>query len=470
MNYDMDIKKNQVYEVEILDNGFKGEGIAKIDGFTVFIPNAIKGEKVEIKILKVLSSYAFAKIERFLEVSENRRDEDCETYSKCGGCVMRHIDYNATLDMKRNSVISTLNKQGFNDVVVNDTIGMENPLYYRNKLQYPLGKDADGKPVMGVFAERTHRVVPTEHCYIQNERLQEIANGIFDFIKKNDIPVYDEVNLSGEIRHLVLRVGVKTGEVMVVIVSNEKKITKELELVQYIADNFPNVKTVVKNINMKDTNVILGRENVVLLGDGFIYDELLGFRFKISPMSFYQVNPYQTEKLYSKAIEYAGVSGDETVFDLYCGIGTIGICASKNVKKLYGIETVSEAIEDAKRNAKENGIENAEFFVGDVEKALPEFIAERGICADVIFVDPPRKGCDRSAIETILEIEPKRIVYISCNPATLARDLRLFDEKYVVREVTPVDMFPFTRTRGVLLGATTKARHIILEDVIFTNE
>ncbi len=198
----MDIKKNQVYEVEILDNGFKGEGIAKIDGFTVFIPNAIKGEKVEIKILKVLSSYAFAKIERFLEVSENRRDEDCETYSKCGGCVMRHIDYNATLDMKRNSVISTLNKQGFNDVVVNDTIGMENPLYYRNKLQYPLGKDADGKPVMGVFAERTHRVVPTEHCYIQNERLQEIANGIFDFIKKNDIPVYDEVNLSGEIRHL----------------------------------------------------------------------------------------------------------------------------------------------------------------------------------------------------------------------------------------------------------------------------
>ncbi len=267
-----------------------------------------------------------------------------------------------------------------------------------------------------------------------------------------------------------MRLGIWTGEVMVVIVSNEKKITKELELVQYIADNFPNVKTVVKNINMKDTNVILGRENVVLLGDGFIYDELLGFRFKISPMSFYQVNPYQTEKLYSKAIEYAGVSGDETVFDLYCGIGTIGICASKNVKKLYGIETVSEAIEDAKRNAKENGIENAEFFVGDVEKALPEFIAERGICADVIFVDPPRKGCDRSAIETILEIEPKRIVYISCNPATLARDLRLFDEKYVVREVTPVDMFPFTRTRGVLLSATTKARHIILEDVIFTNE
>lgn len=452
----MDIKKNQVYEVEILDNGFKGEGIAKIDGFTVFVPNAIKGEKVQIKILKVLSSHAFAKIEMILEESKDRRDDDCETYAKCGGCVMRHIDYRATLEMKRNSVVSTLKKQGLEDVPVMGTIGMENPLYYRNKLQYPLSKDADGKPVMGVFAERTHRVVSTKHCYIQDERLQNIANGIFGFIKENGIPVYDESTLSGQIRHLVLRVGVKTDEVMVVIVSNEKKITKERELVQYIVDNFPNVKTVVKNINMKDTNVILGRENVVLFGDGYIYDELLGFKFKISPMSFYQVNPYQTEKLYSKAIEYAKLSGDETVFDLYCGIGTIGICASKNVKKLYGIETVPEAIEDAKRNAKENDIENAEFFVGDVEKALPEFITERGVEADVIFVDPPRKGCDKTAIDTILRIEPKRIVYVSCNPATLARDLKLLEEKYEVKEITPVDMFPFTRSCRMCGGIGTK--------------
>ncbi len=297
---------------------------------------------------------------------------------------------------------------------------------------------------MGIFAERTHRIVPTEKCYIQNEKLQEVANGIFDFINENKIRVYDEEKLSGEIRHLVLKIGVKTNEIMVVIVSNKRKITKEKELIDFISKRFPNVKTIVKNINPFATNVILGNENVVLYGDGYIYDELLGFKFKISPMSFYQVNPYQTEKLYSKAIECAELSGNETVFDLYCGIGTIGICASKGVKKLYGIETIPEAIEDAKRNAELNGIENAEFFVGDVEKSLPEFIEKNDINADVIFIDPPRKGCDRKAIETILRIKPKRIVYISCNPATLARDLKMFEEVYTIGEVTPVDMFPYT--------------------------
>ncbi|MCI8290661.1 MAG: 23S rRNA (uracil(1939)-C(5))-methyltransferase RlmD [Clostridia bacterium] len=439
----MDIKKNQIYEVDILDNGFKGEGIAKIDNFTVFVPNAIKGEKVKIKILKVLTSHAFAKIEEILESSSNRKDDDCDIYFKCGGCAMRHMDYKTTLDIKKESVISTLKKQGIN-VQVNDVIGMENPLFYRNKLQYPLGKDLDGKPVMGIFAERTHRIVPTEKCYIQNEKLQEVANGIFDFINENKIRVYDEEKLSGEIRHLVLKIGVKTNEIMVVIVSNKRKITKEKELIDFISKRFPNVKTIVKNINPFATNVILGNENVVLYGDGYIYDELLGFKFKISPMSFYQVNPYQTEKLYSKAIECAELSGNETVFDLYCGIGTIGICASKGVKKLYGIETIPEAIEDAKRNAELNGIENAEFFVGDVEKSLPEFIEKNDINADVIFIDPPRKGCDRKAIETILRIKPKRIVYISCNPATLARDLKMFEEVYTIGEVTPVDMFPYT--------------------------
>lgn len=442
---EMDIKKNQIYEVDILDNGFKGEGIAKIDNFTIFVPNAIKGERVKIKILKVLTSHAFARIEEILQSSENRKEDDCEIYFKCGGCAMRHMDYKTTLDIKKESVISTLKKQGIN-VPVNDVIGMKNPLFYRNKLQYPLGKDADGKPVMGIFAERTHRIVPTEKCYIQNEKLQEVANAIFEFIKENKIRVYDEEKLSGEIRHLVLRIGIKTNEIMVVIVSNKKKITKEKELVKFISERFTNVRTIVKNINPYDTNVILGNDNVVLFGDGYIYDELLGFKFKISPMSFYQVNPYQTEKLYSKAIEYAKLSGNETVFDLYCGIGTIGICASKDIKKLYGIETIQEAIIDAKQNASLNGIENAEFFVGDVEKTLPEFIEKNNISADVIFIDPPRKGCDRKAIETILKIKPKRIVYISCNPATLARDLRMFEGVYDIGEVTPVDMFPYTRT------------------------
>lgn len=437
------IRKNQIYEVEIIDNGFEGEGIAKIDGFTVFIPNAIKGEKVRIKILKVLSSHAFAKIEEFIEKSDYRESLDCDTYLKCGGCAMRHINYEKTLEIKRNAVLSIFKKQGLN-VDIKETIGMEKPYYYRNKLQYPLGIDNNGNAVMGVFAQRSHRVIQTEKCLIQNEMIQEIATGIFNFIKEKNVPVYNEVKRNGQIRHLVLRIGLKTNEVMVTIVSNEEEIKCEKELVDFIKEKYKNVKTIVKNINSSSTNVILGKKNVILFGNGYIYDELLGFKFKISPMSFYQVNPIQTEILYSKAIQGAELSGEETVFDLYCGIGTIGICASNRIKKLYGIETIPEAIEDAKKNASINNIENSEFFVGDVEKALPEFISRNHVNADVIFVDPPRKGCDKTAIETILNIEPKKVVYVSCNPATLARDLKVFSTKYEIKEITPVDMFPFT--------------------------
>lgn len=439
----MEIKKNEIYEVDIVDNGYEGEGIAKIDGFTVFVPNTIKGEKVKIKILKVLSSHAFAKIEEVIEKSECRANLDCDTYSKCGGCAMRHIQYEKTLEIKKSAVESTLRKQGIS-VKVNDAIGMENPYYYRNKLQYPLGLDNEGNPIMGIFASRSHRVIETSECMIQNERLQEIANGIFKFIKENKISVYNEQNRSGQIRHLVLRIGIKTDEVMVTIVSNEGKIKSENELVKYITDNFKDVKTIIKNVNSKNTNVILGKKNIVLYGDGYIEDDILGFKFKISPMSFYQVNPVQTEKLYSEAIELANLKGDETVFDLYCGIGTIGICASNKIKKLYGIETVPEAIEDAKKNASLNNIENSEFFVGDVEKTLPEFIEKNNIKPDVVFIDPPRKGCDNRAIETIMKIAPEKIVYVSCNPATLSRDLKAFQEMYEIKEVTPVDMFPFT--------------------------
>lgn len=441
----MEIKKNEIYEVDIVDNGYEGEGIAKIDGFTIFVPNSIKGEKVKIKILKVLSSHAFAKIEEFTKKSEYRLNLDCDTYSKCGGCAMRHIKYEKTLEIKKSAVESSLKKQGIN-VKVNDVIGMEAPYFYRNKLQYPLGIDSSGNPVMGVFAQRSHRVIETNECMIQNKRLQEVANGIFNFIKENKIPVYDETKRSGQIRHLVLRVGIKTSEIMVTIVSNEEKINKEDELVSYIQENFKDVKTIVKNINSKNTNVILGNKNVVLYGDGYIYDEILGFKFKISPMSFYQVNPVQTEKLYSKAIELADLKGNETIFDLYCGIGTIGICASNKIKKLYGIETIPEAIEDAKKNADINNIENSEFFIGDVEKTLPEFIEKNNIKPDVVFIDPPRKGCDKVAIETIMKIAPKKVIYVSCNPATLSRDLKMFSDMYEIKEVTPVDMFPFTRT------------------------
>lgn len=438
------MKKNEEYLVEIVDNGFQGEGIAKIDGMTVFIPDAIKGEKVKIKILKVTSSHAFGKILNIELKANSRIKPDCETYSKCGGCVMRHINYDETINMKKNAVESTLRKALGRDVKIDEVLKMDEPYFYRNKLQYPIGINENNEPVMGVYAERTHRIIPTKVCMIQDKLSQEIANDIFEFVKENNISVYDEKTLKGALRHIVIRYGKKTGEVMITLVTNQRKIEKENELVKYITEKYQEIKTVVKNLNNKNTNVILGYENEVLYGDGYIYDYLGEFKFKISPMSFYQVNPVQTEKLYSKAVEYAELSGNETVFDLYCGIGTIGIFASKNVNKLYGIETVPQAIEDAKENARENNLNNAEFFVGDVEVTLPEFIKERNISPDVVFVDPPRKGCDKTAIDTLLGIEPKKIVYVSCNPATLGRDLKIFEEKYEIKKIAICDMFPFT--------------------------
>ena len=439
------LKKNEEYVVEIIDNGFQGEGIAKIDNMAIFIPNAIKGEKVKIKILKVTAKIAYGKIIEIIEKSENRIEcIDCDTFSKCGGCVLRHVKYEKTLEMKKEAVETTLRKALGRELKVSEVLKMEDPYNYRNKLQYPVGIDFMGMPVMGVFAERTHIIIPTKDCKIQDTLSQKIANDIFEFIKENNIKVYNEKTLSGSIRHIVIRIGKKTNEVMVTLVSNTYKIEKEQELVNYITSKYSEIKTIVKNINDKNTNVILGRKNEVLFGDGYIYDYLGEFRFKISPMSFYQVNPVQTEKLYGKAVEYANLTGNETVFDLYCGIGTIGIFASKNVGKLYGIETVPEAIEDAWQNAKENNLNNAEFFVGDVEKTLPEFIKDRNVTPDVVFVDPPRKGCEKTALDTLLQIKPKKIVYVSCNPATLARDLKILEEKYEIKEISICDMFPFT--------------------------
>ena len=437
------MNKNEEYIVDIIDNGYQGEGIAKIDGLTIFIPNAIIGEKVKIKILKVTSSCAYAKIIEIINESSERKKPDCNTYNRCGGCSLRHINYDYTLEMKKKSVENTLSKTLGRQVLVNEVVGMEKPYYYRNKLQYPIGIK-DGKATMGVFAERTHEIIPTADCKIQNKLSQQIANDIFSFIKENNISVYNEETLEGSLRHIVIRIGIKTNEVMITLVTNTHKIGKEKELVQYITGKYAQIKTIVKNINSKNTNVILGNDNEILYGNGYIFDYLGNCKFKISPMSFYQVNPIQTEKLYSKAVEFADLQGNETIFDLYCGIGTIGIFASNKAKKLYGIETVPEAIEDAKENAKLNGIENAEFFVGDVEKALPEFIDKNKISADVVFIDPPRKGCDKRALETIMEINPQKIVYVSCNPATLARDLKILESSYKIEKIAICDMFPWT--------------------------
>ena len=438
------VKKNEEYIVDIIDNGFEGEGIAKINNFTIFIPNSIKGEKVKILIVKVLSSHAFGKVIEIIQKSENRIESDCKTYKRCGGCSLRHIQYAETLNMKRNAVQSLVNKTLQTKIKVEETLGMENPYHYRNKAQYPVGIDKEGKPVIGVFANRTHEIIPIEKCLIQDEQTEEIAKYIVNYIAENHISIYNENTRKGLVRHIVTKIGKKTNEIMVVVVINGGEIPSEKEFVEALVGKFPKIKTIVKNINEKNTNVILGEKNVTMYGKGYIEDKLGELTFKISPLSFYQVNPIQAEKLYTIGVESANVTKEDTVFDLYCGIGTISLFMAKYAKKVYGIEIVKQAVEDAAQNAKMNGIENAEFIAGDVEEVLDDLINNKKIIPDIVMVDPPRRGLDKTSIQNILKIKPKKLVYISCNPATLVRDLKELEESYEINNIKPVDMFPFT--------------------------
>lgn len=440
----MNIQKNQEYIVEIIDNGYEGEGIAKIDNLTIFIPGAIKGENVKILIVKVLSSYAFGKILEIINESETRQTADCATYKRCGGCNLRHVKYEETLKMKQNAVQSLVNKTLKNKIQVQKTVGMENPFHYRNKAQYPLGINKNGEPVIGVFANRTHEVIPMEKCLIQNPQSEEIAKFILEFIKQNNISIYNEQTRKGLFRHIVIKVGIKTNQLMCVLVVNGQVIPKESQLINELTVKFPQIKTIVKNINMKNTNVILGQENINIYGDGYIEDKLGEYTFKISPLSFYQVNPVQAEKLYNLGVEMAQISKQDTVFDLYCGIGTISLFMAKFAKKVYGIEIVKEAVDAAKQNAVINNVDNTEFYAGDVEIVLDDLINNKGVKADIVMFDPPRKGLDKKSINNILNIKPKKIVYISCNPATLVRDLADFEEKYDIKTIIPVDLFPWT--------------------------
>lgn len=440
----MPVEKNKEYVVEIIDNGFEGEGIAKINDFTIFVPNAIKGEKVKILIVKVLKSYGYGKIIELLEKSIDRVESDCNTYKRCGGCSLRHIKYEKTLEMKQNAVQSLVNKFLKNKIEVQKTLGMENPYYYRNKAQYPVGKNSEGKAQIGVFANRTHEIIPIQECYMQNKKSQEVAKFVIEFINANNISVYNEKTRKGLVRHIVTKVGVKTNEIMCVLVINGKEIPKEKELVTEVTKKFPEVKTIVKNINTQNTNVVMGKENIVIYGNGYIKDQLGKYIFKISPHSFYQVNPIQAENLYNIGVQAANISKNDIVFDLYCGIGTISLFMAQYAKKVYGIEIVEQAIQDAKENAKINNIENAEFIAGDVENVLDDLIKIKKVIPDVIMIDPPRKGMDNKSVENILNIKPKKLVYISCNPATLVRDLAKFEEEYEVKTIKPVDMFPFT--------------------------
>ena len=440
------VQKNKEYIVDIIDNGFDGEGIAKIEGYTIFINGAIKGEKCKILIVKITSSHAFGKLLEVIESSPKRCEPDCETYKRCGGCSLRHVEYETTLEIKQEKVQNLVNKALANKINVNKTLGMGNPYYYRNKAQYPVGTNKEGRPIYGVFAKRTHNIVPVKECRIQNQISNKIAEFIIGQMEKYKISAYNEKAGKGLVRHIVTKVGIQTDEVMVIIVINGKEISNELTIANNIIDEFPQVKTVVKSINTKNTNVIMGEKNETIVGRGYITDQLSGYIFKISPMSFYQVNPIQAEALYNIAIEKAKITKQDVVCDLYCGIGAIGIIASEHAKKVYGIEIVKQAIEDARVNANLNKINNIEFICGDVEEAFAELIKKEKVNPDVIIVDPPRRGLDENTIKNILKLQTSRVVYISCNPATMVRDIQMLENAYDTLEIQPVDLFPFTRT------------------------
>ena len=434
------IEKNQDYEVDILDMGFEGEGIAKIDGYTTFIKGAITGEKAKIKMTKVNKDYGFARLMEVIKPSDNRVQPICSVFGRCGGCNLQHMTYESQLEHKENMVRTTLKKSLGYDVRVEKIIGMDKPYNYRNKVQYPV---SNGK--IGFYAGRTHSLIENEGCFIQDKLADKLAKDTFRILQKYNISTYSEETGKGCVRHIITRVAKNNdNQLMLTIVTNEEKLKHQNNIIEEIVKEYPNIKTIVQNINTKRDNVILGKKCITLYGDGYIEDKLGDYKFKISPLSFYQVNPVQTEKMYNKAKEFAELTGNEIVYDLYCGIGTISVFIADKAKKVFGVEIVEQAIDNAKENAKINNKENIEFVCGKAEDIIPVKYAN-GDNADVVFVDPPRKGCDLKLLETLKEMKSKKIVYISCNPATLARDLKyLTDNGYKLEKVQPYDLFPET--------------------------
>ncbi|MBR6252410.1 MAG: 23S rRNA (uracil(1939)-C(5))-methyltransferase RlmD [Clostridia bacterium] len=435
------INKNEEYIVEIIDNGIDGEGIAKIDGYTLFVDGAIKGEKIKVLVVKANKTYGYGKILEIIEKSPDRVEPICPQYKRCGGCVLQHMSYEAQMRYKEEKVKKTLNKfLGDYSYQFNSIIGMGIPYNYRNKAQYPC---QNGK--IGFYSPRTHDVIENDYCYIQDEEADKLAKRSFELLMQFGNECYDETNASGNIRHIMVRIGKNTGEMMLVIITNKEELLGTEEMIDTLKNEFANLKSIVQNINSKSTNIIMGQKCITLYGEDYIVDTLGEYNFKISPLSFYQVNPVQTEALYYTAIEMADLKGDETAFDLYCGIGTISSFLSSKCKKVYGVEIVPEAIEDAKENAQLNNISNIDFRCGAAEELIPKMYEEENISADVVFVDPPRKGCDVELLNTIIKMKPKKMVYISCNVATLGRDIKyLVDNGFELKEVQPVDQFPQT--------------------------
>lgn len=468
----MDYKKNDIVRLTIEDIGTEGEGIGKIDGFTLFVKDAVVGDEIEAKIMKAKKNYAYARLEKVITPSPFRVEPKCAYHKQCGGCQIQALSYEKQLEFKQSKVCNNLLRiggfaQSLVDNVMEPIVGMDEPYHYRNKAQYPVGTNKDGEIVTGFYAGRTHSIIANTECYLGVPVNKEILEHVLEYMKSNQVPAYNEESGKGCVRHVLIRTGFTSGEIMVCLVINgrDKKLCKAGEFLPAQADlvgrlsAVQGMTSVSVSINTEKTNVIMGREIHVLWGEPTISDvihvrdmqkegyPLTGqeLTFKISPLSFYQVNPVQTEKLYSLALEYAGLTGQETVWDLYCGIGTISLFLANKAKQVYGVEIVPQAIEDAKENAKRNGIDNAEFFVGKAEEVLPEKYAKEGIYADVIVVDPPRKGCDEACLETMLKMQPKRIVYVSCDSATMARDVKMLCEGgYELKKVRPVDQFGHT--------------------------
>ena len=462
----MEFKKNTVVTLDITDMGQNGEGIGKVEGYTLFVKDAVIGDRVQVKVMKAKKSYGYARLLEILSPSPDRVEPRCACARQCGGCQIQALSYESQLKFKEEKVRGCLERiGGFTRIPLQPIIGMESPYRYRNKAQFPIGTGKDGRPVAGFYAGRTHSIIPQEDCVLGVRENQAILEVILGFMEEYGIPAYREEEGSGLVRHVLIRSGFATRELMVCLVINGETLPKAQVLVDRLKD-IAGMASISLNINTARTNVILGDRVEVLWGKPYIEDVLDGVRYQISPLSFYQVNPIQTRELYRKALQYAGLHGTETVWDLYCGIGTISLFLAGQAGKVYGVEIVPPAIEDARKNARLNGIENAEFFVGRAEEVLPRKYREEQISADVIVVDPPRKGCDSAVLETMLQMRPKRIVYISCDPATLARDLKILCQgRYKLQKVQPVDMFPHTThvETVVLLSKLNTKQHIEVE-------
>ncbi len=438
------VQKNDYIEAVFEDLTHDGAGVAKIEGYPVFVPGGLPGEKANIKIIKTTKGYGIGRLIEVLERSPHRIDIPREESHKYGGCQLQHFAYEGQLAFKQNQVAQVLKRIGrLEDAKVLPILGMHEPTHYRNKAQVPVGEE-NGQLIAGFFKQRSHEIVDTDESVIQLPEINEAIRTVKDICREFGVKPYDEKQHKGDLRHIMARYGKQTGELMVVLVTRTKELPRKRQIVEAIVSRLPKVKSIVQNVNTRKTNVILGEKVKVLWGSDVIYDTIGDVKFAISALSFYQVNPDQTKVLYDKALEYAGLTGNETVIDAYCGIGTISLFLARKAKKVYGVEIVPEAIEDAKRNAALNGIANAEFAAGKAEEVIAEWYKD-GIKADVLVVDPPRKGCDESLLQTIIEMKPKKVVYVSCNPATLARDLRILeDDGYKTAEVQPVDMFPMS--------------------------